>query len=219
MRHIVPGIRAAAILTALAAFPAAAHAQMPGLPVLQNAFANPGITVGVNYGSSKELTGIGGAGAWAPGSARFVLSAGVGTASPKDSDEGATSYGGRVSAPVIRFMGDAIGLGVFAGLGGASQSKTSLIVAGASAGYRRPMGGMGVSIHVAPSWQRTSASVAGKSLSGSVIRVSSGIDVSFGGRYGATVGVETGSSAADDEPGPHGTVFGLGLSYALRRVK
>lgn len=219
MRHFVPGIRAATILALMAAIPGTARAQMPGLPVLQNAFANPGITVGVNYGTSKDFNGIGAAGAWAPGSARFVLSAGAGTASPKDKGDGATTYGGRVSAPVIRFMGDALGLGVFAGLGGASQSKTNLIVAGASAGYRRPMGGMGVSIHVAPSWQRTSASVAGKTLSGSVIRVSSGVDVSFGGRYGATIGVETGASAADNEPGPQGTVFGLGLSYALRRVR
>ena len=219
MRHRVPGIPLAALLAALAATVGTAGAQMPGLPVLQNAFANPGITVGVNYGSTKDLTGIGAAGAWAPGSARFVLSAGAGTASPKNGDDGATSYGGRVSAPVLRFMGDALGLGVFAGIGGASQSKTGVVVAGVSGGYRLAMGAMGVSLHVAPSWQRTSASVGGDSFSGSVIRVSSGIDVSFGGRYGATIGVETGAKAPDDEPGPRGTVFGLGLSYALRRVR
>ena len=219
MRHFVPGLRPATLIAALAGSLGTAGAQMPGLPVLQNAFANPGITVGVNYGTSKEFTGIGAAGAWAPGSARFVLSAGAGTVSPKEDGDGATSYGGRVSAPVLRFMGDAVGLGVFAGLGGASQSKTGIIVAGVSGGYRRAMGGMGVSIHVAPSYQRTSVSVGGKSISGSAIRVSSGIDVSFGGRYGATVGVETGGKAAVDEPGPHGTVFGLGLSYALRRVR
>ena len=219
MHYLVPGFRAAILLGWLVAGTATASAQMPGLPVLQNAFANPGITVGVNYGSTKDLTGIGGAAAWAPGNGRFVVSAGVGTASPKDSGDGATSYGGRVSAPVIRFMGDALGLGIFAGFGGASQSSTSLLVAGVSAGYRRPMGSMGFSIHVAPSYQRTSVSAGGETFSAGLVRVSSGIDVSFGGRYGATIGVEAGANAAEDKPGPRGAVFGLGLSYALRRVR
>lgn len=219
MPHSATGFQAAALIAALAASSGTADAQMPGLPVLQNAFANPGITIGVNYGSGKDLTGSGAAGAWAPGSARFVLSAGVGTASPKDSRDGATTYGGRISAPVFRFMAGAMGVGVFAGIGGASQAKTGVIVAGVSGGYRRALGSMGVSLHVAPSWQRTSVSVAGDAFSGSVVRVSSGIDVSFGGRYGATIGVETGAKAADDEPGPRGTMFGIGLSYALRRVR
>lgn len=195
-----------------------AAAQMPGLPVLQNAFANPGITVGLNYGRATELTGYGAAAAWAPGSARFVLSAGIGTATP-DSGERATSYGARVTVPLMRLMGDAFGLGAFGGFGGASQAKMSLIVAGVSAGYRRPIRSLGFSVHGAPSYQRASVSVGGTTVSAGVIRFSAGADVSFGGRYGATIGIETGGSPKADEPGARGTVFGLGFSYALRRVR
>jgi hypothetical protein len=81
------------------------------------------------------------------------------------------------------------------------------------------MGAMGFSVHAAPSWQRSSISVAGKTFSGSTTRVSGGVDISFGGRYGATVGVEAGGKAKNNSPGPSGTVFGLGFSYALRRVR
>jgi hypothetical protein len=196
-----------------------AGAQMPGLPVLQNAFANPGITVGLNYGRAESLTGVGAAAAWAPGNARFALSAGFGTAKPDGDEERSNSYGARVSVPVLRLMSDAVGLGAFGGFGGASQAKWNVIVAGVSAGYRRPIGKLGVSLHAAPSWQRASIDVAGTSVSASVIRFSAGADVSFGGRYGATIGVETGGSPKADEPGSRGTVFGLGFSYALRRVR
>jgi hypothetical protein len=205
-------------MVAASLLPSRASAQMPGLPVLQNAFANPGITVGVNYGHSTEFNGIGAAGAWAPGSARFVLSAGVGTATP-DTGKGATAYGGRVAVPVMKLMSGSIGLGAFGGIGGMSQNGFSLVVAGLSAGYRRPMGSMGFSVHAAPSWQRSAITVAGKTFSTSAIRVSSGVDISFGGRYGATVGVEAGGKTKKDEPGPSGSVFGLGFSYALRRVR
>lgn len=216
MRRTLVAVLSLPVMVAASLLPSRVVAQMPGLPVLQNAFANPGITVGVNYGQSSDVKGIGAAGAWAPGSARFVLSAGVGTATP-DSGKGATAYGGRVAVPVLQLMGGSVGLGAFGGLGG--MSRFSLIVAGLSAGYQRPIGSMGFSVHAAPSWQRSSASVAGKTFSGSVIRVSGGVDISFGGRYGATVGVETGATAAANEPGPTGTVFGLGFSYALRRVR
>ena len=197
-----------------------AAAQMPGVPVLQNAFANPGITLGLNYGRAESVTGLGAAAAWAPGSARFALSAGIGTAKPDDdAGEQMTTYGARIAVPVLRLMGQAIGIGAFGGFGGASQSKLNVIVAGVSAGYRRPMGPLGVSVHAAPSWQRASVDVAGTSASASVIRFSGGVDVSFGGRYGGTIGIETGGSPDAGEPGVTGTVFGLGFSYALRRVR
>lgn len=218
MRRLFVALRSPPVMVVVCLLPVGAVAQMPGLPVLQNAFANPGITVGVNYGQSSDVKGIGAAGAWAPGSARFVLSAGVGTATA-DGGKGATAYGGRVAVPVMQLMGGSIGLGAFGGLGGMSQNSFSLIVAGLAAGYRRPMGSLGFSVHAAPSWQRSSVSVASTTFSGSVIRVSGGVDISFGGRYGATVGVETGGKATAGKPGPAGTVLGLGFSYALRRVR
>ena len=33
-------------------------AQLPGVPVLQNAFANPGLTIAVNYGRSDSAPGV-----------------------------------------------------------------------------------------------------------------------------------------------------------------
>lgn len=195
-----------------------AEGQMPGLPIFQNAFANPGITAGLNYGRASELTGYGVAGAWAPGSARLVLSGGAGRVTPA-TGKGTTAYGARIAVPVVRLMNGSVGLGAFGGVGGASQSSTSIVVAGISAGYRRSIGSLGFSVHAAPSYQRASVSAGGLTASAAMMRVSAGVDVSFGGRYGATIGVETGASAADDEPGPHGSVFGLGLSYALRRVQ
>ena len=43
-----------------------AGAQMPGVPVLQNSFANPGLTIAVNYGHSDDAQAYAGALAWAP---------------------------------------------------------------------------------------------------------------------------------------------------------
>ena len=208
-----------ALGVALALIPSASQAQMPGVPVLQNAFANPGITVGLNYGRGTDVTGYAVAGAWAPGSARFVVSGGLGAVKVDGAGESSTAYGGRVAVPVKRFMDDAAGVGVFGGYGGAEGTNTSVAVLGLSAGYRRPMGTLGVSIHVAPSYQRYRASVGGDAETGGAFRFSGGVDVSFGARFGATVGFEAGGKAGAGEPGPTGSMFGMGVSYALRRVR
>src|SRR5215213_5877833 len=52
----------------------ASNAQMPGLPVLQNAFANSGVTVAGNYGHVSGSNVFGVAGAWGLGSGRFQIS-------------------------------------------------------------------------------------------------------------------------------------------------
>jgi hypothetical protein len=122
-----------AALAALVLTPAVAPGQMPGLPVLQNAFANPGITVGLNYGRGPDITGYAAAAAWAPGSARFVVSGGLGAAKVDGADKSSTSYGGRVAVPVKRFMDDAAGVGVFGGYGGAEGTSTTVAVLGLSA--------------------------------------------------------------------------------------
>src|SRR5690242_10857954 len=69
---------AIAITAAMTAVVPAAGAQMPGQPVLQNAFANPGITIGADFGEQSGASGFGGALAWAPATGRFQLSAGGG---------------------------------------------------------------------------------------------------------------------------------------------
>jgi hypothetical protein len=195
-----------------------AGAQLPGLPVLQNAFANPGITAGLNYGRGTDVTGYAAAAAWAPGSARFVISGGIGATKP-DGGKSSTAYGGRVAVPVMRLMDGAAGLGAFAGYGGWEIANTSVAVLGVSAGYRRPLGSLGVSVHTAPSYQRFRSSVADKSVSNGVFRYSAGLDVSFGERFGATIGFEGGGTGGKDAAGPGGSTFGLGVSYALRRVQ
>ena len=192
--------------------------QMPGLPVLQNAFSNPGITVGVNYGRTPETNALAGAVAWAPGSGRFAVSGGLGTVRPEEG-KSASAYGARISAPVLQLMNDAVGVGAFAGFGQMQSADVSVAAAGVSVGYRRAVGRLGVSVHAAPSYQRHSITVVDEKSSKGLFRFSAGLDVSFGDRIGATVGFESGASAGDDDPGPDGSVFGLGISYALRRVR
>jgi hypothetical protein len=207
-------------LSAIFALPA--HAQMLGAPVLQNAFSNPGITVGVNYGTAKDVRGYGLAGAWAPATGRFQVSAGIGGYDP---DEGKrwTTYGGRAAVPLTQLTGTgSFGVAPFAGIGSAGRDGVSLlhVPAGVAAGYRRGLGATrAISVYLAPfySWNRFSQDDV--SVSKGLIRVSGGVDVAVTAAIGLTVGYETGAEAdvAAGEPGPSSSVFGIGLSYAFRR--
>ena len=205
-------------LTALLLTPSVVHGQLPGLPVLQNAFANPGITVGLNYGRAVNLTGYAAAVAWAPGSGRFAISGGVGSAKPDDSTS-SVAYGGRVSVPVLHLLQGALGVGAFGGFGTWPFADRSVAILGIAAGYQRPIGSLGVSVHAAPSYQRYSISSKTEDVSGGLFRFAAGVDVSFGGRYGATLGFESGAKRRTDALGTSSSIFGLGLSYALRRVR
>ena len=62
-RRTVAGLIALPIACLL---PLSARAQMPGLPVLQNAFANPGITLALDAGGDPDSRAYGGAVAWSP---------------------------------------------------------------------------------------------------------------------------------------------------------
>lgn len=210
--------RLPAVLWLALLFPASAASQLPGLPVLQNAFANPGITVGLNYGRAVDLTGYAVAVAWAPRSGRFAISGGVGSAKPDDTTASA-AYGGRVSVPVLHVMQGALGVGAFAGFGTWPFANRSVAVLGVAAGYQRPIGSLGVSVHAAPSYQRYSISSATEDVSGGLFRFAAGVDVSFGGRFGATLGFESGARHRSDALGTSSSIFGLGVSYALRRVR
>ena len=100
-------------------------AQLPGVPVLQNAFANPGFTIAVNYGRSDSVQAYAGAVSWAPASARFQLTAGFGSIDPKGADR-SQGWGARASVPITQtMMGGKLGIGAFAGVGGASDSSNS----------------------------------------------------------------------------------------------
>lgn len=195
-------------------------AQLPGVPVLQNAFANPGLTIGVNYGQSDESKGYAGALAWSPASTRFQLTGGFGAFKPDEGDR-AWAWGARAAVPLTQtMMAGKVGIGAFAGVGGASQDEVSLlhVPAGASIAWRTRLGERrGISLYAAPFYSWTRVSFDEESQSKGLVRASVGVDVAVVPALGITVGYEFGQNADADEPGASGGVFGVGVSYALRR--
>ena len=208
----------AAAVVAVAA-PGTLGAQMPGVPVLQNAFTAPGAAVAVNGGAIDAANAVALAGSWTPGSARFVLSAGGGMLLP-DEGEDAFAWGVRVAAPIPRPAAGNFGIGLFVGVGGANPDAGSVTVvpAGASIGWRRAMGATrALSLYAAPFYNWTRLTVDDESTTAGHVRVSAGLDLAVTPSWGVTVGLETGQEADADEPGPTGIGYGLGLSYAFGR--
>ncbi|HVE79065.1 MAG TPA: hypothetical protein VNA89_09405 [Gemmatimonadaceae bacterium] len=195
-------------------------AQMPAVPTLQNAFANPGFTAAGNIGRADDATAYGLAAAWAPGGARFVVSGGVGGMNPDAEAGGGTHFaaGLRVAVPVWRNAAGSFGAAAFGGAGGAWRSRTGMTVVpvGVSVGYRRVLGErFAVSVYGAPfyAWHRTD--LGDETQSASLFRGSVGLDVGFSPRFGATFGVELGGEADTGDPGPRSPVYGVGVSVAL----
>jgi hypothetical protein len=204
-----------------ATIPRGLPAQMPGQPVLQNAWANPGFTLAANVGSGSHVHGYAGAVAWAPGNARFQLSAGLGVLDP-EGGRTATSTGARVMVP-LPFIDPRGNFGVsgFAGVGAARPASGSVLVVpvGIAAGYRHAIGAThGISAYVAPyfGWTRVKVDTA-TSRSAGLVRVSAGLDVALTPAIGVSAGFETGSTASAGNPGPTGGVFGFGVSYLLHQ--
>jgi hypothetical protein len=197
-----------------------ASAQLPGIPVIQNAFANPGLTIAVNYGKGDDSKAYAGAIAWAPASARFQVTGGFGAFEPDDADR-SSAWGARASVPITQtMMAGKLGIGAFAGVGGASQDDVSLlhVPAGASVSWRTRLGERrGISIFAAPFYSWTRISFDDESESKGLLRASFGVDVAVVPSLGITVGYELGQSADEGEPGATGGTFGVGVSYALRR--
>jgi hypothetical protein len=195
-------------------------AQMPGVPVLQNAFANAGLTIAVNYGRSEDLQAYAGALAWAPGSARFQVTGGFGTVDPEVGDR-SSAWGARASVPITQTMMDGkLGIGAFAGVGGTSQNNVSLlhVPVGASVSWRTRLGERrGISFYAAPFYSWTRRRISDVSANNGLVRASFGVDVAVVPSLGITVGYELGQTAAANEPGATGGTFGVGISYALRR--
>ena len=204
-------LRAAAGICLAAAAPAAAGAQMLGLPVLQNAFVGPGLTVAGNFGTGGSAgSSYGGAAAWAPATGRFQLSGGLAMHKPDMGEKGVT-YGLRAAMPLTRLMGGALGVAGFAGIGFFTPSdvSSSQLPIGVAAAYRMAFGGRGVSLFGAPylSYVRSTPE-GGETATDSRVRVSGGIDVSLTSSIGATVGFDGGSG---------GSLVGLGVSFAPGR--
>lgn len=218
------GSRAVRIALALSAGAwATASAQLPGVPVLQNGFSNPGITVAGNFGVGKDISAFAGAAAWAPASGRFQVSGGLGAATPEVGSS-MFAYGVRAAVSLGGIIGgDNFGIAPFAGIGGASEDSLSMqnIPLGVGVGYRRAIGTTrGVSVYATPFMLLASADQ--KTATGTVsskanlFRTSLGVDFSFTPKLGVTAGVELGAKAEAADPGPRGSVFGFGVSFAFR---
>lgn len=208
---------------ALALFSFHAGAQMPGAPVLQNAWAAPGIVVAADIAGGSGSSVYAGALGWAPASGRFQFSGGAGYQS-STGQKGRAVYGARVAMPVMQMMSGKLGIAAFAGIGGgAGTSKTAadslmsrmVIPAGLAIGYRQAIGtsGRGFSVYVDPGYHYHS----GDAGNTGAFRIGYGLDVGISSRFGLTLGGESGGNAAASEVGPRGASWGIGLSMKLGR--
>ena len=214
-------ILAAFAMAALAA-PSRAGSQVPGLPVLQNAFSNPGLGLGANAGGGGGDSYFGLAGAWAPGNGRFQLSAAAGAQKANDANRGA--YGGRASVTVWTNRAGNLGAGAFAGFGGAPRTSDDGVVTnaaiasvpvGATISYRRPLGARrGFSVYASPMYRWTRLTVDDGSLtddqttSDGAFRFALGLDIGITRSLGGTIGGEFGSGGSDGAGN-----FGVAVSW------
>lgn len=179
-----------------------ASGQIPGAPVLQNAFANPGLAVAANFGSGGGQSLFALAAGWGLGSGRILLSGAAGAQRSNDATRGA--YGGRASMTAWTSAGGSLGAAVFAGVGGAPRTRNETgmtnaavftIPAGITAGYRRNIGtNRGISAYASPMyrWARVTTD-DDETVSEGNFRVAVGLDFSFNPALGVTLGAEMGS--------------------------
>jgi hypothetical protein len=188
-----------------------ASAQIRSLPVLQNVFFAPGLTVAGNYGTGSDAgSTAGGALAWSPAAAKLQLSGGLASHSPEVGKRG-WSYGIRGAMPLMSLMEGSLGLAAFAGVGvfnNSAMNETSVPI-GAAVGYRMSFGSRGISLYGAPYYARTRTTLTDSaSTDANRFRGSAGLDVTITPTIGATVGYDGGKG---------GGLFGIGLSWAMSR--
>jgi len=209
-----------AVIAAMLGSTGTCLAQMPATPVLQNAWANAGITIAADYGKARDASAFAGALAWAPTQSRFQLSAGAGVVKA-DSGGSQGAYGGRLSIPLVSFASGNLGTAIFGGVGVTSKGGVtrSSFPVGLALGFRHALGTTrGISAYVAPFY--VISRIKGDTLikpTGRAIRASVGLDLTVAPQIGVTVGYEMGGNAKEGTPGPDGGVFGVGVSYALHR--
>ncbi len=207
-----------AITTGLSLLASGAAAQMPALPVLQNAFMNSGFTAAVNGASGTGESAYGLAGAW--GASRLQLSLGLGM----HTGNAVSRFGYGVRAAMPFLGGDrALGLAGFVGVGGTSGARATdsignvqLVPLGVSVAFRSAGMMHGLSVYASPMYEHYSGGAVGQP-GGNVFRTGLGVDVGITDMFGLSLGAELGSSAPSRSGGPHGTTFGFGASYALHR--
>ena len=221
--RLFEGLRRCAAVMVVAGVPAIASGQVPGAPILQNAFNNPGLAVAANFGGGSGQSFYGAAAAWGMGSGRLQVSAAAGAQRSNDATRGA--YGGRVAASVWTSSGGALGVGAFAGFGGAPRTAQAgtvtnpavlIVPVGVTLGYRRALGSTrGISAYASPLYRWT-RSTADTTTSAGSARVALGLDFSLSSSFGATVGAEIGSGGKADA-GAGTSTFGVAVTFVPGR--
>jgi hypothetical protein len=209
---------------------------MPGVPVLQNAFVNPGWTAALNLASLGGASSYGAAGAWGSGGAgtspiAAQLSAGVGFQT-RSGHPTQTIFGARVNVPFLfgstsSGIGKRVGASLFAGYGVRSAegegenghpdsavAKTVLPI-GATVGYRTALGAShGFAIYLSPIYEWLTR-VRGGSVG--AFRAAAGVDFAITQSIGATLGIEFGQTGVAGSGRPTSESYGFALSYTPRR--
>jgi len=198
-------------------------AQVPGVPVLQNAFSNPGLAIAANFGTSSGQSYYGAAAAFGLGTeGTLSVSAAAGAQHGNGATRGA--YGARIASRVWSSKGGALGVGGFAGYGGAQRTRTGTIVTnpavmmipvGLSVGYRRALGTTrGLSAYLSPfyRWVRTDSGAVASSGS---MRISGGLDFSFSSSLGVTVGGDLGGAGSSSGGGGNKSSGALGAAISF----
>lgn len=216
--------RAAAGMAALAstALAGSAAGQAPGIPVLQNAFANPGLAVAANFGTGGGQSFFGAAAGWGLGSGRLMLSGAAGAQRGNDATRGA--YGARASLNVWTSKGGALGVAGFAGAGGAPRTRDAAgvttnaaalnVPVGLSVGYRRSIGDTrGISVYASPLYRWTRAEANDVSTTSGSVAGAVGVDLAVTQSIGITVGGEFGKASGSTTS----STFGFALSFVPRR--
>jgi len=214
----------------LVGVPILARAQIPGLPVLQNAFVNRGLTLAAEGGGGQEGWSAAGAVSLGTSSGRIALSGGLGAFTP-DRGSARLAWGIRASGTVFSLANGQFGLGVFVGYGGAgggtidpgptpgdttmSDAPTRLPL-GASLGFQHMFGSMGMSLYASPAYVWYNEGGSGSNSNG-VFRIPVGLDIGFSRSFGLTLGAEFGADAVAGSLGPRGATYAAGLSYVLKR--
>lgn len=203
---------------------------MPGAPVLQNAWGTPGIVGALNVTGGGDGSTYAAAGSWTPASGRFQFSGGLGYQNRSGSGS-ALAYGARLAMP-FGGASSTFGFAAFAGIGGGRSSRTDptpAIVAdslsdttssaaqiplGVGIGWRRAIGATrGFSVYATPSY----VFYTGGTDPGGLFRAAVAADFGITQRIGVTGGIEFGATRSRAVGGPSGTLYGIGVSYALGR--
>ena len=240
-------IRIVAVVAVGGVLAASADAQLPGLPVLQNAWATPGMVGALDVGGGPDGSVYAAAVSWTPINGHFQVSGGGGFRS-RTGVRSAGAYGMRAAVP-FGGASSAFGFAAFAGIGGGSGGTThtvcnvtatatmppgcapepppgtGFIVDSTASGFEVPVGvgigwrhAIGVGGHGVAVYATPSyVFFSGGSKTNGVVRASLAADAGITPSLGATLGVELGGSRAKGLGGPSGVLYGLGVSYAFGR--